>query len=42
MNQRRADVSATEVWQAGAKLPQARVDGIREGDTYDLEVLVPR
>lgn len=39
---RRADVDAVQVWQAGHMLPQARIDGIIEGDEYVLEVLVPR
>jgi cellobionic acid phosphorylase len=39
---RRADVDAVQVWQAGHMLPQARIDGIVEGDEYVLEVLVPR
>ncbi|MFP5391964.1 MAG: GH36-type glycosyl hydrolase domain-containing protein [Gammaproteobacteria bacterium] len=42
LNIRRADVDAVEVWQAGAKLPQARITRIVEGDSYELDVLVPR
>ena len=41
LNIRRAAVAAVEVWQAGHRLPQARVDGIAAGQRYDLEVLVP-
>ncbi|MES3020299.1 MAG: NdvB protein [Pseudomonadota bacterium] len=39
---RRADVAVVEVWQAGEKLPQARVDAVVTGKTYHLDVLVPR
>ena len=42
INVRRADVAGVEVWHAGRLLPQAKVRSIVEGDTYDLDVLVPR
>ncbi|MCC2973623.1 GH36-type glycosyl hydrolase domain-containing protein [Massilia sp. IC2-476] len=38
---RRAGVAEVQVWQDGRQLPQARVDAVRAGDTYELEVLVP-
>lgn len=38
---RRAGVAVVQVWQDGRQLPQARVDGVRAGATYELEVLVP-
>ncbi len=39
---RRAGVAAVEVWQAGDRLPQARVDDVVAGRTYELQVLVPK
>ena len=41
-NIRRADVGEVEVWQAGKKLPQVRVDAVAAGRTYEIDVLVPR
>ena len=38
---RRADVAAVQVWQRGERLPQARVDVVTPGQTYELDVLVP-
>ena len=39
---RRADVPEVQVWQDGWRLPQARIDAPRAGETYTLEVRVPR
>jgi cellobionic acid phosphorylase len=39
---RRADVLAVEVWQDGQKLAGARIDAIVAGNSYQLNVLVPR
>ena len=41
-NIRRTDVGEVEVWHAGKKLPQARVDAVIAGNTYEIDVLVPR
>lgn len=38
---RRAGVAAVQVWQDGRQLAQARIDAVRAGETYELEVLVP-
>ncbi len=41
LNIRRAAVGEVQLWQAGRMLPGARVNAIIEGDTYDLDVLLP-